>query len=116
MAFGMIFARQCRADEQKLYKAGGKRDPFVQLVAVGTGRSASGLLGVESLEEIQIEGIVMDQDPKASVVVVNGSVLRASKMRFAAIQKGPTIRRILIGRFFMIRFLNLIDIGESDSP
>ena len=77
--FGMIFVSHGNAEEQKLYKAGGKRDPFVQLVAVGTGRSASGLLGIESLEEIQIEGIVIDQNPKASIVVVNGSVLKENE-------------------------------------
>jgi hypothetical protein len=72
MAFGMISAYPCKADEQKLYKSGGKRDPFVQLVAAGTRQAASGLLGVENIEEIQIEGIMIDQNPKGSIAVVNG--------------------------------------------
>ncbi len=77
-AFGMIASDRCQAEEQKLYKAHGKRDPFVQLVAVGTKHSASGLLGVENVEEVQIEGIVIDQNPKASIAVLNGSVLKES--------------------------------------
>ena len=60
--------------EQASYDAHGKRDPFVPLVTLTT-KQAAGLLGVESIDEIVIEGIVYD--PKhGSVVVVNGSILK----------------------------------------
>ena len=57
------------AEEQKLYNAKGKRDPFVQLVTSGTKVSAGGLLSVESLEEVTVEGIVVGADPKDSIAV-----------------------------------------------
>jgi hypothetical protein len=63
-------------NEGSLYTARGKRDPFVQLVTAGAKASAGGLLSVENPEEISIEGLVVDADPKKSIVVVNGSVLK----------------------------------------
>ena len=78
-AFGMIcfeFQVYGAEAEGSLYSAKGKRDPFVQLVGTGAKASAGGLLSVESVEEISIEGIVVDTDPKQSIVVVNGSVLK----------------------------------------
>lgn len=62
--------------EGSLYSAKGKRDPFVQLVAVGSKPSSSGLLSVESVEEVTVEGIVADPSGKESIVVLNGSVLK----------------------------------------
>ena len=79
VAFGMIcldFPVQAAVGEGSLYSAKGKRDPFVQLVGTGAKASVGGLLSVESVEEISIEGIVVDADPKQSIVVVNGSVLK----------------------------------------
>ena len=73
-AFGMIFlVRNASAEEQALYDAHGKRDPFAPLVTL-TSKQASGLLGVETLEEIQVEGVVYD--PKGSVVIINGTILK----------------------------------------
>lgn len=61
---------------EKLYDARGARDPFVPLVGANSKAVAGGLLGVESLEGIVIEGIVCDAVAKNSIVVVNGSILK----------------------------------------
>ena len=77
--FGMIcfeFQVYGAEAERSLYSAKGRRDPFVQLVGTGAKASAGGLLSVESVEEVSIEGIVVDPNPKQSIVVVNGSVLK----------------------------------------
>ena len=60
-AFGMIYPLcTIKADEQHvLYDAHGKRDPFVPLVTLST-KVSSGLLGVESIDEIMVEGVVYD--------------------------------------------------------
>lgn len=56
------------------YEAGGKRDPFVSLIASMTTES-SGLLGVETAEDLTVEGVAYD--PKeGSMVIVNGVMLR----------------------------------------
>ena len=79
LAFGVIcleISASFAAAETSLYSAKGKRDPFMQLVASGAIASASGLLSVESIEEVMVEGVVVDADPKQSVVVANGTVLK----------------------------------------
>jgi len=76
LTFGIIIADVSHAS-QSLYAAKGRRDPFMPLITSSTKASAaSGLMGVEALEEIVVEGIVNDLDPKKSVVILNGSVLR----------------------------------------
>ena len=74
--FGIILLLSglCLAEEN-LYTAKGKRDPFVQLVTTGARQSAGGLLSVESIEEITVEGIVY-AGHKDSIVVANGSVMK----------------------------------------
>ena len=74
MASGMISV-SCFTDaaEEGLYNPRGKRDPFVSLVTTTT-RVSSGLVSVESIEELSMEGIVYD--PKGSVVIVNGTMLK----------------------------------------
>jgi hypothetical protein len=74
-AFAIIFSASCVSAEPISYVAKGKRDPFVQLVA-SSKQAAGGLLGVESIDEIVVEGIMIDADPGNSVVVANGSVLK----------------------------------------
>ena len=76
-AFGIISVGLASGDETGLYKAQNKRDPFVPLVALTTRPVTSGLMGVESLEDVQIEGVVMDTDPRQSVVVVNGTMMKS---------------------------------------
>ena len=61
------------AAEEGLYNPHGKRDPFVSLVTTAT-RVSSGLVSVENIEELNVEGIVYD--PKGSIIVVNGTVLK----------------------------------------
>lgn len=75
-AFGIILScfNAYAVDESLQYDAHGKRDPFVPLVTM-TMREAPGLIGVENVDELNVEGIVYD-DKKGSVVVINGSVLR----------------------------------------
>ena len=75
--FGIILLEPAFADTGKLYQAQNKRDPFVPLASLTMKAATSGLVGVESIEDIQIEGVVMDADPRKSIVVVNGSVLRS---------------------------------------
>ncbi len=75
-AFGIIFSSCAEAAEVKdLYKASDLRDPFVPLVTQNQTPVASGLLGVERIEEISIQGIVYD--PKnGSIVIVNDALLK----------------------------------------
>ena len=76
--FGIIqlLSQSYAQEEGSLYAAKGKRDPFVQLVATGTKQTSGGLLGVESVEEIMVEGVVYSKRHKESIVVANGSVLK----------------------------------------
>ena len=74
LASGMIFL-SCfsQAAEEALYNPRGKRDPFVPLVT-STMRVSSGLVSVENIDELSVEGILYD--PSGSVVVINGTVLK----------------------------------------
>ena len=73
-AFGMISAVSADAAEENLYSSHGKRDPFFPLVSQAR-RESAGLLGVQNVEDLEVQGVVYD--PKnGSVVIVNGSVLR----------------------------------------
>ncbi len=75
--FGMILLSSCFvfAAEQEIYDAHGKRDPFVPLVTTSMKSSSSGLLGVENIDELSIEGVVYDPG-HGSIVVVNGAILK----------------------------------------
>lgn len=83
-AFGMIFASQAigatQAPTEKLYQARGKRDPFVQIIGSGDRQASGTLAAVDSVEEIQVEGVVLDKDPSKSIVVVNGSVMKQGEL------------------------------------
>jgi hypothetical protein len=76
LSFGIICSQDSAFSDEKLYNVKGKRDPFTPLVGSSTRPSAGGLLGVESIDEIVIEGIVVDADPKNTIVIVNGSVMK----------------------------------------
>ncbi len=78
-SFGMIFweSEALSKEEVQLYDAHGKRDPFIPLISLSS-RVASGLLGVETFDELIIEGIVYDPG-KASIVVVNGAVMNVGE-------------------------------------
>ena len=75
-AFGIIMACTAQAAEG-VYSAKGKRDPFMPLIS-GSAKisAAAGLIGVETIEEIVVEGLVQDANPKKSVVIANGTVLK----------------------------------------
>jgi hypothetical protein len=95
--FGIIVLPQkAGAETESLYTSRGKRDPFLQLVT-SSSRQATGLLGVESAEEISVEGVAYDEK-KGSVVVANGNVLR----------EGEEIGNVKVGKitpdgaFFMV--------------
>lgn len=75
LVFAMItgIAKPVNADEIA-YDPHGKRDPFVPLVTL-TSKDSTGLMGVESVDELSIEGLVYDSK-NGSIVVINGSVLK----------------------------------------
>ncbi len=74
-AFGIICSGlDLSAGEKVAYDAHGRRDPFVPLVTLSS-KASTGLAGVESVEDVAVEGLVYD--PKhGSVAVVNGSVMK----------------------------------------
>ena len=76
LGFGMIFLiSDAVADAPRAsYDAHGKRDPFIPLITRGSS-AGTGLLGVESIEDIVVEGIVYDPR-KGSIVIANGAVLK----------------------------------------
>jgi hypothetical protein len=56
------------------YDSHGKRDPFMPLITL-TSKDSTGLMGVETVDELSLEGLVYD--PKnGSIIVINGSVLK----------------------------------------
>lgn len=90
-AFGMIFPlsawsenlspSQTGTSEKDLYNAHGRRDPFIPLISM-TSRESSGLVGIESLDEIIVEGIVYDAKG-GSIVILNGDILKEGEERGA---------------------------------
>ncbi len=75
-SLAMIFLSPAigKGEDEIVYDSHGKRDPFVPLVTLTT-RQVVGLIGIESLDEIIINGIVYD--PKnGSMVIANGTVLK----------------------------------------
>ena len=62
-----------------LYQARNKRDPFVPLVALISKTSIGGLGVVESIDDIRVEGVVVEADPRQSMVIANGSMLKAGE-------------------------------------
>ena len=73
----MTIARAEMAKEVK-YDAKGKRDPFVPLVYKLT--EVSGLIGVTSVDDIRLEGVVVDVK-NGSIAVANGVVLKEGETR-----------------------------------
>jgi hypothetical protein len=72
--FVMIFSVPGFAADEIAYDPHGHRDPFAALVTL-TSKESSGLMGIESVDEVLIEGVVYD--PKnGSIIVINGSVLK----------------------------------------
>ena len=62
------------AESSAAYDAHGRRDPFMPLVS-GHAPEASGLMGVESIDDAVIEGVVYD--PRStSVAIINGTLVK----------------------------------------
>ena len=76
LSFGMILmSSYAAATEKSLYEAHGKRDPFIPLVTANMKSSSSNLLGVDSIDDLVVEGVVYDPE-HGSVVIVNGTILK----------------------------------------
>ena len=78
LTFGIIctLVIESHAQETIVYKTKAKRDPFTPLVKYVRVRltSFSGLIGVESIDDIIIEGLVYDP-AQGSMAIVNDEVL-----------------------------------------
>ena len=83
-------------DVEFVYNANGLPDPFVPLI---TDKMAvkPGLVGIESIEDIQLEGIVWDP-AKESMVILNGMIVRENEAvnNIKLIEIKPTSIRIMI--------------------
>lgn len=83
-------------DVEFVYNANGLPDPFVPLI---TDKMAvkPGLVGIESIEDIQLEGIVWDPT-KESMVILNGMIVRENEEvnNIKLIEIKPTSIRIMI--------------------
>lgn len=74
------------------YEEGGRRDPFDSLERPKVAQaSLSGLSGVRTVDDLNIEGIVLDP-PGGSFVMVNGVILRQGETQegVKALQIQPT--------------------------
>ncbi len=61
------------------YDVGSKRDPFVPLVT-GVREVTQGLYGVETVDDLTLEGVVIDP-ANGSVAIVNGEIVREGEVR-----------------------------------
>jgi hypothetical protein len=55
----------------------GKRDPFVPLISEEK-KVIAGLVGIETLDDLNVEGIV--PDAAGSIAIVNGEIVRAGEV------------------------------------
>lgn len=60
------------------YESAGRRDPFVPLVT-GEKEAVRGLYGVETADDLTVEGIVFDS-ANGSVAIVNGEIVREGEV------------------------------------
>jgi hypothetical protein len=56
------------------YSSGGRRDPFVPLLGISGVAARSGLQGIASIRDVDLQGIVVSDDGKKSVII-NGEVI-----------------------------------------
>jgi hypothetical protein len=76
MGISIIFMDYISAEEENvIYDDNGKRDPLMPLIKQRTITEVSGLEGVESIDQVSLEGVVYDPHG-ISMVIVNGVVLR----------------------------------------
>ncbi|MFH1853857.1 MAG: general secretion pathway protein GspB [Candidatus Omnitrophota bacterium] len=62
------------AEEDYIYDAKGKRDPFVPLVS-GGGVYISDAYGIGGIKDIRLEGIVWDE-ARGSIAIINGEIVK----------------------------------------
>ncbi len=72
-AFGIIMPVGVFADGPA-YQSHEKRDPFTPLIT-STSRQSPGLMSIEQMDDLTVEGIVYDPR-KGSIVILNGTVLK----------------------------------------
>lgn len=60
------------------YEASSRRDPFIPLVT-GEREAVRGLYGVETIDDLTIEGVVFDAK-EGSVAIVNGEIVREGEV------------------------------------
>ncbi|MCG3176347.1 MAG: hypothetical protein MOGMAGMI_01296 [Candidatus Omnitrophica bacterium] len=73
----MICTSSTVSAEEPLYDAQGRRDPFVPLISSG-GHGGSGLAGIESVNDVDVQGVVYDPGGD-SVAIINGAMLRVGE-------------------------------------
>lgn len=74
LGFGMICTASAGRAEEPVYDSQGRRDPFAPLVSSGS-HAGSSLVGIDSVSDIDVQGIVYDPSGD-SMVIVNGEMLR----------------------------------------
>ena len=69
------------AEEEKFeYRSFGRRDPFVPLVGIKKKAGASGIMSVLTVDDISLEGILVNSDGTKSVIM-NGDILRVGEQK-----------------------------------
>jgi len=63
------------ASEDFVYDRHGKRDPFIPLITDKPTGGIIGLMGVEGIDDIILEGIVWEEDG-SSLAILNGTILK----------------------------------------
>lgn len=82
-AVSILNGRTANAEPE--YNSFGRRDPFVPLVGVSAGGTKSGLLGILSIDDVDLQGIVVDPGGDEAVII-NGDIIK----------KGETVGRVYI--------------------
>ncbi len=70
--FVIIAAEQVAAGYE--YEAGGKRDPFIPLLGMSEKTSVSGVLGIISIEDAILQGIVKGNE--GLIAIINGEMMK----------------------------------------
>ena len=70
----LLMAGQGACEEAFVYNANGRRDPFMPLITENI-KFGSGLVGVQTADDLNLEGIVWDPEG-GSVAILNGMILK----------------------------------------
>jgi len=70
----LLLTNQSAAEETFTYNSEGNRDPFIPLITENI-KFGSGLVGVETADDLNLEGIVWDPEGE-SVAILNGMILK----------------------------------------